>query len=338
MRITWIDNLRWLGILLIVAGHSFFPIWSLFVKYLFSFHVILFFFLSWLLFNENKHTDFIKFIKTKFNRLIIPFVFFNLIMFTFFKLKSYLWDYEYNLWILQFIKWIFYWSYLPEHPSFILANVPTWFLVSLFVVSIYYFFINKFIKNKYNKLIFLFLLSVFIYSESKYITFRFPFNLEISLFSVLFYWLWNIFKKEILKFVDKINYKYLFLIPLLVFLNIYFLTWINISTNYYWDNYFIMLLNWFLGVSTFVIISKLIPKNFILDLLWKNSIIVLGMEWIKFLVLSFIIKYSFWLLVFEESYLNAIVQIIWTIIAIIPIIFIINKYFPFIIWSWKKVK
>ena len=85
MRISWIDNFRWLWIILIVMGHSFFPDGSLLVKYLFSFHIILFFFLSWYLFNDEKHKNFIKFMKNKFNRLIIPFIFFNAIMFWFYK-------------------------------------------------------------------------------------------------------------------------------------------------------------------------------------------------------------------------------------------------------------
>lgn len=325
MRITWVDNLRWLWIILIVLWHSLFPESSLLVKYVFSFHVILFFFLSWLLFNETKHTDFTKFLKNKFYRLIIPYIIFNILMFSFYKTKAFYTSYEYKVTIIQFIKWILYWSYLPEHPRIILANVPTWFLVSLFFVSIFYFFINKYIKNKTHKLIFLFFISIMIFIESKYIKFRLPFSFEISLMATFFYWIWNIFKKQILDFVDKINFKYIFLIPILIFLNIYFITTINFSSNFYWNNYLFLLLDWFLWVFTFIIISKLIPKNYILDLFWKNSIIILWMWWIDFIILPIIIKLSFWKLIMEPSYLIASIQIISTLIVMIPIIFIVNK-------------
>lgn len=326
MRITWVDNLRWLWIILIVLWHSLFPEWSLLVKYVFSFHVILFFFLSWLLFNETKHTDFRKLLKNKFSRLIIPYLIFNTLMFSFYKIKAFYTSYEYKVTIIQFIKWILYWSYLPEHPRIILANVPTWFLVSLFFVSIFYFFINRYIKNKTHKLIFLFLLSISIFIESKYIKFRLPMSLEISLMATFFYWIWNIYKKQILNFVDKIDMKFIFLLPILIFLNIHFITTINFSSNFYWNNYLLLLLDWFLWVLTFIIISKLIPKNYILDLFWKNSIIILWMWWIDFIILPIIIKLSFWKLIMEPSYLIAFIQIISTLTAIIPIIFIVNKF------------
>lgn len=333
MRISWVDNLKWLGIILIVLWHCFFPEWSNIVKYVFSFHVALFFFISWYLFNSEKHTDFLKFIKTKFLRLIIPFFFFNLITFWYYKsMQIFFWK-EYFIDFDSFFKWIFYADYLPNHKEFILANVPTWFLVSLFMVSIYYFFINKFIKNKYYRVLFLLFLSILVFIESKYIVFRLPWNAEISISAMLFYWIWHSFKNEIKIFIEKINYKYLFLIPILVLFNLNFLNWTNFAWNYYWENYLLFLLNWLSWIIVFIIISKLIKENFILSYLWKNSIIIVWMEWIKFLVLSFIIKYSFSILIFESSYLNAFIQLVWTFIAMIPIIYLINNYFWFIIWN-----
>ena len=160
--------------------------------------------------------------------------------------------------------------------------------------------------------------------------------MEISIMGTFFYWLWHSFKKEISNFIEKVNYKFLFLIPLLIWFNLYFLSWANFSTNYYWVSYTIFLLDWLFWILTFLILSKLIKQNFILSFLWKNSIIILGIEWIKFIVLSFIIKLSFSLLIFEKSYLIAFIQLIATFIVFIPIIIIINKYFSFIIWNYKN--
>lgn len=337
MRISWIDNLRWLWIILIVMWHSYFPDSSLLVKYLFSFHVILFFFLSWYLYNDEKHNDIVKFIKNKLNRLIIPFIMFNIIMFSYYKFAHIAFGTEYNVGLIPFIKWLLYWIYIPTHPDFILANVPTWFLVSLFMVSIYYFVINKFIKNRYNRIALLFTISILIYIESKNISFRLPWSMEISAMATLFYWIWHSFKQEISNFVNKINYYYLLLIPILVWFNLLFLSWTNFSTNFYWNNYLIFLLDWISGTITFIILSKIIWENSILSFLWKNSIIVLGMEWIKFLVLSMIIRLSFGNLVFEKSYLIWFVQLFSTFVVLIPIIFIINKYFQFILgFNGKK--
>lgn len=335
MRISWVDNLRWIWIILIVLWHSFFPDNSLLVNFIFTFHVWLFFFLSWFLFNSEKHNDFFLFIKNKFYRLIIPFFIFNFIMFSFYKTKELMWWEVFFVDFDSFFKWIFYGSYLPSHREFILTNIPTWFLVSLFVVSIYYFLLNKFIKNRIYRVIILFLISILIYFESKYVVFRFPFSMEISLMAMLFYWLWHSFKKEIFNFVEKINYNYLFLASILLLFNIYFPSSTNFSTNFYWNSYILFLLNWFFWIFLVIIISKLIRKNFILDFLWKNSILILGLEWIKFIVLSIVIYFSFWYLKFEKSYIVWFVQLISTILFLIPIIITINK---FILFSLKKIK
>lgn len=338
MRISWIDNLRWLWIILIVMWHSFFPESSLLVKYLFSFHVVLFFFLSGYLYNDEKHNDIIVFVKNKLNRLIVPFIAFNIIMFSYYKFAHVAFGTEYNVSLNQFIKWLLYWIYIPSHPDFVLANVPTWFLVSLFMVSIYYFVINKFIKNRYYRIALLFIFSILIFIESKTITFRLPWSMEVSVMATLFYWLGHSFKNEITKFVSKINYYYLLLIPILVWINLYSPSSTNFSTNFYWTNYPIFLIDGITWTLTFLIISKLIWENKILSFLWKNSVIVLGMEWIKFLVLMQIIRFSFGQLVFEKSYLIWFVQLISTFVVLFPIIFIVNKYLPFLLgFNGKKV-
>ncbi len=330
MRISWVDNLRWIWILLIVLGHCFFPDNSLFIKFLFTFHVWLFFFLSWFLFNSEKHIDLFAFIKSKFYRLIIPFFIFNFIMFSFYKIKELTWWEVFFVDFDSFIKWVFYGAYLPNHREIILTNIPTWFLVSLFLVSIYYFLLNKLIKNRFYRVIILFLISILIYLESKNIVFRLPFSIEISFMAMLFYGLWHSFKNEISNFVDKINYNYLFLTPFLVLFNIYFPSSTNFSTNFYGNNYILFLLNWFFGIFLVIIVSKLIKKNLILDFLWKNSILILGLEWLKFIVLSLVIYLSFWYLKFEKSYIIWFIQLVSTILFLIPLILSINKLFLFI--------
>ena len=61
--------------------------------------------------------------------------------------------------------------------------------------------------------------------------------------AMLFYGLGHSFKKEISNFVEKIDYKYIFLIPFLVLFNIYFPSSTNFSTNFYGNNYLLFLLN-----------------------------------------------------------------------------------------------
>lgn len=348
MRISWVDNLKWIGIILIVLWHCYFPDNSLFISYIFSFHIILFFFLSGLMFHDKKYIFFWDFLKNKFQRLIIPYVFFNLFMFIIWKTKDLLLhENDFSMIFISFIQWIFYGSYLiiPDKWNYLLipdnsniTNIPTWFLVCLFMVSIIYFFINKYITNRIYRVIFLFIISILIYIESKYFYFRFPFSLEISFMATLFYWFWHSYKDEIIHFVESINYKYLLLLPILVGINVLLLsnTNINFSSNFYGDNFFTFIWNWFLWTLTFIIIAKNISKNKVLDFFWQNSLIILWFEWIKLSILAIIIKSSFWLLIFEKSYLNWCIQFIAILWVLVPIIYIINWKFSFIIWNFQK--
>jgi len=218
---------------------------------------------------------------------------------------------------------------------FNLVNVSTWFLPALFLTSLYYFWINKFIKNKNIKIIFLLIISIILFIESKLTIFRLPWSAEIALMMTVFYWLANIFKKEIFTFVEKVNLKYLFFLVPIIAVHLFFLNSINASTNYYW-NYFWLILNSLLWFLTILIIAKNIWKNKILDFLWKNSIIILWFEWIKELMVWRINYFYNSILNIEWAYLLWITQFIFTVILLIPIIIIINKYLPFIIWTWYK--
>lgn len=334
--IPWVNNLRWIWIILIVLWHSFFADSSLLVHFIFTFHVALFFFLSGFLFNDKKYLKLIPFVKIKFNRLIIPFVIFNLIMFLYLKLREIaFWEISFVN-TINFIKWILYWSYLPWHDEIILTNVPTWFLISLFVVTIYYFFLNKIIINRFYRILALFILSILVFIESKYVIFRLPWSLEISIMAMLFYWIWHTFKNEIFNFVEKINYKYLLLVPFLVLFNLNMINWANFSTNEYWWNYILFLLNWFFWILLVLIFSKLFWKNKILDFLWRYSIVILGFEWIKFLVLQLIINSSFWYLSLEKSYLIWFIQLFSTLIVISFWILFYN-YFQNKYFLYKKL-
>lgn len=339
MRINWIDNLKWIWILLIVLWHCKFPEWNIFTSYIFSFHVALFFILSWFLFNQLKHNKFNLYLKNRFKRLIIPFIFFNIIYFAFYKM---IWWFSWTR-IIDFLVWLFYWDYLGDNWWyynntwwFNIVNTSTWFLTTLFITSIYYFFINRFISSRILKIAILILFSILIYIESKLTIFRFPWWLEIWFQALLFYWIANIFKENIIYYVSKINYKYIFLLPIILLIHIYLLNSVNFSTNYYWLNYFLFLINTFLWVLFYTIISKNIWYNKILDFFWKNSIIVLWFEWIKQVIFDNIDILSFWILINEKWWVQWFYQFFLTLILLIPIILIINKYLRFLIWDFKK--
>ena len=72
-REEWIDYLRGIGIVLMVTGHA--SIWRPLIKWIFGFHMPLFFVLSGFLFNRQKWADrgFGKFAAARFRNYIIPY-------------------------------------------------------------------------------------------------------------------------------------------------------------------------------------------------------------------------------------------------------------------------
>jgi hypothetical protein len=164
---------------------------------------------------------------------------------------------------------------------------------------------------------------------------RLPLGIDIAFMGLFFYGLGNIFKLEITNLISKINLKYLFLIPVLIATNIFLLkNETNMSTHDY-DNYYKFVLGSASGIFTLLIVSKVIGKSF-LGFWGTNSIIVLCMEWIKGLSYSFIVLLSFHTLSKEHGYLSGTVQFFTCLILLIPIIYIINRYFNFLLGASKK--
>jgi len=60
----WIDNLKGLGIIIIVFGHSCYPSDSILIRYVFTFHVPLFFFISGFLFTRKKEVNTFNYIRS----------------------------------------------------------------------------------------------------------------------------------------------------------------------------------------------------------------------------------------------------------------------------------
>lgn len=68
-RVEWIDAAKGLGILLVIAGHSFF---NMYCTPIYAFHMPLFFFLSGLVFNEKKYSSINGLVKAKAFQLLRP--------------------------------------------------------------------------------------------------------------------------------------------------------------------------------------------------------------------------------------------------------------------------
>ncbi len=137
-----IDILKALGITIVVAGHL--GIWNNFLFPPYSFHVVLFFFISGMLF-KNFHIDNIKnYIKRRIKSLIIPYYLYFLLYFVityiYYKISGDFLGLELN------IKNIFLTPFINGHQLDFLN--PAWFVPQLFITLFVFIFLQKSLKDR----------------------------------------------------------------------------------------------------------------------------------------------------------------------------------------------
>lgn len=161
-RKVWIDISKGVGIILVVIGHVVSEK-SIAHRYIYMFHMPLFFIISGYLFNETKVRTFSSLFIGKVKRLMVPFCFFLFVPALFYGLIKGAWRYFYEWPITEIV----------------LADPPIWFLFVLFLVSILYF-----IKSCRNIIVLAFVSLLFL-TMSRYFNVRF--YIDTIAISLLFY-------------------------------------------------------------------------------------------------------------------------------------------------------
>lgn len=178
-RIEWIDIAKGIGILLVILGHSV-QFGSRLHNLIFSFHMPLFFILSGMVYNHKNNKTFLH---KKFISLIIPYIIFSIIGLLISIIIPF-WRSGLNT--RAIMKDI----YLTNPDA---ANVSSvWFLICLFIVSVFFNFIQKVdIKVQYIVVGLCLIVGIFYAKLMSDLTFlpdgRLPFNLDTSLISLTFF-------------------------------------------------------------------------------------------------------------------------------------------------------
>ena len=133
-RIEWIDRCKCIAIYFVVYGHL-----CLDNKYVYAFHMPLFFLLSGFVLNEKKY-EFKDFLKSRINGILIPYIFFYLLTWMYWLVV------ERNFRSVDLEWWqpllgLLYSS--PQWNGFMSHNAVLWFLPCLFIVETIVFLILK---------------------------------------------------------------------------------------------------------------------------------------------------------------------------------------------------
>lgn len=189
-----INFLKALAILLVVSGHLEFALIPMFPPY--SFQVILFFFISGILYKEKY--GFFEFIKKKFKTLLIPYflyaLFYLLITFLITPLTGKFWGAPVNLYN-EFVL-----PFLTGHQLDLIC--PLWFVPCLFITLVLYKMLSYLKLEKGVKFAFYLILALFAIKFEKFSDNIYMLPFIRSLFSLFFIHLGVIYKDKI---ENKIN-------------------------------------------------------------------------------------------------------------------------------------
>lgn len=182
-RSQYIDFAKGLGIILVVIGHACVPSEEI-GKMIYLFHMPMFFLISGILYNGN--SDLKTYIKKKVLSLYIPFVVWN-VLFTIIE------SIVFHENTVTTIKTIIPILLTLSHEK--LCFDPTWFIASLFQISILYKILdNSLKKSKYADI---HILLIFYVLKSTFLTFWPPYELIHTFYHLLFFAIGVVIKKRI---------------------------------------------------------------------------------------------------------------------------------------------
>jgi fucose 4-O-acetylase-like acetyltransferase len=317
----------------------------------------LFFFISGFLFDFGKYTESAgNFVKGRFRSLIVPYFCFAVITCIFYFLLDEL--YTPGIPSIKFFE-----NSIFHGISHILValgpaisyNPPLWFLTCLFVTELLFYVLAKKYYEKPKRLVFwLIIAGVIGYLYSVYLPFRIPWNVDVALAAVVFYGAGNLFKRLTepeskvsfsLKldsdFIEKFSRFEKYLLLTAVLLSLLYLGYllkfptddkVNMNVLKYGDFFSFYLLA-FAGIFTFVYLSRRLVSSKVLEYFGRNSLIILALH---FPLKDILIKLVIIILGVDIEYIHynaglALSLTVLNLLCLIPVIFLINNYFPFLI-------
>ena len=330
-RIGYIDTLRGLAMILVLVGHNDTSL----TKYIYSFHMPLFFFISGLVY-KNDNSDFKEFVKKRFKGLMIPY--FSLALLLYFLWMPLMHTQEIVLYRENMIR-NFIGIFYSQGSVNMAWGLQLWFLPCLFVTSIIFYFISK-IKKKFFMIISIILVSSIGFFINSTLRVDLLWSFDIALVGVLFYGSGFLLKDKLGNYKFKVKDSICVCVGFTFFL---LLNKVNGRVDMYSGNYnniILFIANSLLGIYMVVAISKSIHCGKIINFIGTNTIIILAFHIRALSLIKSIYLMIFSLPLKTTSIFNGVILIpIFEVILIIPIIFLLKQIKEYVRYkSIKKIK
>jgi len=145
-RLNWIDNARGLAIICVILGH--FDVYKDLTNIIYTFHMPLFFIVSGCFLTKNIQSTSLKtFLRKKIKRLIIPYIFFSVLLVVSYKILSLFTDIISNNGYINYVDSLI--NIFIELKRANLVRCHLWFLPCLFISNTIVWIINKYIQQKF---------------------------------------------------------------------------------------------------------------------------------------------------------------------------------------------
>jgi acyltransferase len=351
-RILWVDMARGLAIALVVLAHS--PIPHKLDSYIYSFHVPLFFIISGFLLHDGLNKKWKDFIKNKFVRLAIPYLFFSAITFIYWLVMRQT-GLDPNGAFVNPATPVNGTLMAIRNSDFMVHNEALWFITSLFAGEVLFYGIYRLVKGDRMLLgMMLFLTAIVGILYNAFIKTPLPWSVDIVPIVVVFIGLGFFIKEYYAKWLDlkaSLRTKVLVLIGLFV-VNV--LAWhFNPTSAGSVDMFYSLFGNFVLyftaalagSLMIMLFFESFLMRSKLLTYLGQNSLIIYALH-------QKVIFYSLGVLLLHAvgrvtpfaanssfaRLVNGLSYLLITLIALVPAVWLLNKYCaPFIgRWNLKK--
>lgn len=131
-RINWIDISKGIAIILMVLGHTSIP--KPISKYIWSFHMPLFFIVSGMMFKPSKYNNIVEYVKKRVKSLLVPYIFFSAIVFVSYYGTEYWRPYEIYMGWTGYALWFVPVLFLGELLLFVISVIKNLGLVTIVLI------------------------------------------------------------------------------------------------------------------------------------------------------------------------------------------------------------
>ena len=329
-RIKWVDHAKAVAIFLVVLLHVHcHPTLSTYIN---GFIMPAFFLLSGYLFSYGNNPNFKDFAKKRFRQLAIPYYWIGVISYLFWlvALRHFGNDADTaTSWSGELF------ANLLAIPGNMSCNIPLWALMSFFMVEIIYYPLGKLLSDKW--IVLLFLTISFVLYRMGLPEKMLPFALGPSLCGVAFYAIGRMLREKETHVAGIRNH---FLTPLATLLIFIFSVHYNQSISFYscdYGNFSLFVLSSLSGscllFSLCSLISERLKRDRLIRFIAQGSLLICGFHILIFSVIKGFAWFCFGLNpdILTDGVLRGLIFATTAFILTFPIIYVIQKYFRFLI-------